>query len=66
MYVYDFSVPDAMVACTAMNPADLPINFTMPMPLGRLQRASVLADRIAAWAASTDVVKPKDLQMYTP
>jgi hypothetical protein len=53
-----------MVACTAMNPADLPINFTMPIPLGRLQRASVLADKIAACAASTDVVKPKDLQMH--
>ena len=31
------------------------------MPLGRLQRASVLAERMAAWAASTEVVKPNDL-----
>ena len=62
MYVCISKGPDAMVACTAINPADRPINFTMPMPLGRLQRASVFADKMAAWAASTEVVKPKDLQ----
>ena len=37
------------------------MSLTMPMPLGRLQRASVLAERIAACADSTEVVKPKDL-----
>lgn len=52
-----------MVACTAMKPADLPINLTIPMPLGMLQRASVFADMIAACAASTDVVNPDIITM---
>jgi len=34
-----------------MKPAERPMSLTMPMPLGRLQRASVLADKMAACAA---------------
>ena len=47
----------------AMKPADLPISLTMPTPLGRLQRASVLAETMAACAASTEVWKPKERSM---
>mmetsp|Transcript_13876 Transcript_13876/g.46842 ORF Transcript_13876/g.46842 Transcript_13876/m.46842 type:complete len:216 (-) Transcript_13876:723-1370(-) len=51
--------PDASVAWTAMKPEERPMSLTIPMPLGRLQRASVLAARMAACAASTLVWKPK-------
>jgi hypothetical protein len=28
-------IPDARVACTAMNPEDLPISFTIPMGMDK-------------------------------
>mmetsp|Transcript_8970 Transcript_8970/g.13484 ORF Transcript_8970/g.13484 Transcript_8970/m.13484 type:complete len:204 (-) Transcript_8970:827-1438(-) len=50
-------------ACTAINPAERPMSLTTPTPLGILQRASVLADRIAACAASTAVWNPNERSM---
>mmetsp|Transcript_41276 Transcript_41276/g.101856 ORF Transcript_41276/g.101856 Transcript_41276/m.101856 type:complete len:201 (-) Transcript_41276:809-1411(-) len=52
--------PEHMVECTAINPEDRPISFTMPMPLGRLHRASVCAERIAVCASATAESKPNE------
>mmetsp|Transcript_9623 Transcript_9623/g.22470 ORF Transcript_9623/g.22470 Transcript_9623/m.22470 type:complete len:240 (-) Transcript_9623:558-1277(-) len=52
--------PEHIVACTAMKPECLPISLTIPIPFGRLHRASVCAERIAACASSTAVLKPKE------
>ena len=54
--------PLAKVACSAMKPLCLPINLTMPIPLGQAS-ASVLAASIIGMAASTAEVKPNELSM---
>mmetsp|Transcript_11763 Transcript_11763/g.37292 ORF Transcript_11763/g.37292 Transcript_11763/m.37292 type:complete len:243 (-) Transcript_11763:1847-2575(-) len=51
--------PEQSVACTAIMPDERPISLTIPIPLGKLHRASVCADSIAACASSTAVLKPK-------
>ena len=41
------------------------LKVPIPMPFGRLHFASVLADKMAACAASTEVVNPKDRSMMS-
>mmetsp|Transcript_22680 Transcript_22680/g.57464 ORF Transcript_22680/g.57464 Transcript_22680/m.57464 type:complete len:241 (+) Transcript_22680:630-1352(+) len=56
-------LPIDIVAKTEINPALLPMSFTMPIPFGMLELASTFAAKIAFFASSTAVRKPNERSM---